>query len=879
MDGPTPLPPPQQQQHTSLSRSTTSNSISRSSSSYIAPLSAQTRSMARIGTQHNLAGHLASQGQGQRAVGGLAGTRRKRETTMMDSLMAVAGSDQAGQGVDHNNHSGARNVVRPSEAMEDQERPRKMAKTSSTAPITSTKQIPFNHPKTQLHAPKQRTGLTPSKLLSTPQKPKPFDFKHFSLPPGSPTVFLPAVPSPDGSDSSEDSIMLKPTPRKVIQERSEFGLGSGSGSGSGMKGIGGNGTNPVRRRLWVDESKMDIEEEDGMTIGALRVGEKDGPEPILDPQQTGVAQPILPESNIPNSSTSASHPHKSSFGPIRHSHTHSSSLSSSGLPRSGSSYALPTKSSLAAAAATAQTIGAKARALKAAGGEGSTAVKKGSAPPRMGSTGSNHALSKMSGSGSSLNLAGKSMMGPPRKSVAPSSLSGGLHRRTSTVGSGISKFDLAGIAEGEKMELKSAQHQPQQGEDVEMASPSKARHGASPMEIQPSQQQVTLPKLPTLSKLDGGIRKPSVLARSTQMQPPSAPSTSSPNIRRPSYPTTLGSGPLAKPTSRVVSNPVINKENLAKSNQHDILDGIATTSSSSSTTTMTMSSNGMRAVSDPFGAGLARSTSIRNGLGDDAAKGLTGLNAAMAKLQMMKAASGASSREVIKTTKTDGSAGGWGFPRASASSADLDSMDIDGQDGGGSISRQDMSLNSSTSSVSAKPFNSVLSRSRNGPPPSSYKAPSSESSAVGDSSLTSSIGPSGARRISGSATLRDLMGASGAGVGNALKGVTAFVDVRTAEGDDSSSIFAEMLKACGAKVCSQQGLSADVIISAVVGQGAVLMLIDWWQILSSPGPRPSVRIYHPCHLQIRRILDSCLVAKTRRRISTTHRWDRMGYQM
>ena len=40
---------------------------------------------------------------------------------------------------------------------------------------------------------------------------------------------------------------------------------------------------------------------------------------------------------------------------------------------------------------------------------------------------------------------------------------------------------------------------------------------------------------------------------------------------------------------------------------------------------------------------------------------------------------------------------------------------------------------------------------------------------------------------------------SEAGTG-CLKGVVAFVDVRTAEGDDAGTVFAEMLKFCGAKV-------------------------------------------------------------------------------
>jgi hypothetical protein len=35
---------------------------------------------------------------------------------------------------------------------------------------------------------------------------------------------------------------------------------------------------------------------------------------------------------------------------------------------------------------------------------------------------------------------------------------------------------------------------------------------------------------------------------------------------------------------------------------------------------------------------------------------------------------------------------------------------------------------------------------------------------------------------------------------NILKGVIAFVDVRTAEGDDTSAVFADMLRACGGRV-------------------------------------------------------------------------------
>lgn len=51
---------------------------------------------------------------------------------------------------------------------------------------------------------------------------------------------------------------------------------------------------------------------------------------------------------------------------------------------------------------------------------------------------------------------------------------------------------------------------------------------------------------------------------------------------------------------------------------------------------------------------------------------------------------------------------------------------------------------------------------------------------------------------------------SDAGTG-CLKGVVAYVDVRTAEGDDAGMVFAEMLRFCGAKVSilSTLGLTED----------------------------------------------------------------------
>ncbi|KAJ9101068.1 hypothetical protein QFC21_003286 [Naganishia friedmannii] len=65
-------------------------------------------------------------------------------------------------------------------------------------------------------------------------------------------------------------------------------------------------------------------------------------------------------------------------------------------------------------------------------------------------------------------------------------------------------------------------------------------------------------------------------------------------------------------------------------------------------------------------------------------------------------------------------------------------------------------------------------------------------------------------------------------------GVTVFVDVRTAEGDDSSAVFVEMLRAGGARVLSKP---TDNCTHVVFKSGKVSTLI-WWR--KQPLPKPHI---------------------------------------
>ncbi|KAI5450559.1 hypothetical protein NCC49_003014 [Naganishia albida] len=104
-------------------------------------------------------------------------------------------------------------------------------------------------------------------------------------------------------------------------------------------------------------------------------------------------------------------------------------------------------------------------------------------------------------------------------------------------------------------------------------------------------------------------------------------------------------------------------------------------------------------------------------------------------------------------------------------------------------------------------------------------------SSLGGQSFTNTPGDIPGRSISSSlkGLTRDAPGTSSQSI---LKGVIAFVDVRTAEGDDTSAVFADILRACGGRVLSKPSESCTHIIFK---SGKVSTLV-WWRKQSAPKP-------------------------------------------
>lgn len=107
-----------------------------------------------------------------------------------------------------------------------------------------------------------------------------------------------------------------------------------------------------------------------------------------------------------------------------------------------------------------------------------------------------------------------------------------------------------------------------------------------------------------------------------------------------------------------------------------------------------------------------------------------------------------------------------------------------------------------------------------------------------------SLGRSGASSLKGTHPI------SSGSNGNILKGVIAFVDVRTAEGDDTSAVFAEMLRSCGARVSEPHwrhvrdaDLSGFQVLTKptescthIIFKSGKISTLIWWR--KQPEPKP-----------------------------------------
>ena len=234
------------------------------------------------------------------------------------------------------------------------------------------------------------------------------------------------------------------------------------------------------------------------------------------------------------------------------------------------------------------------------------------------------------------------------------------------------------------------------------------------------------------------------------------PPAEAPLRRKPSYPSSLGSGPHARPTPRVVSSSM---GQLRAVTQPLAMPKSTTTDEEIERPAFPPKSP--RSVSAPVprvtaGPRLSLSMSQRReGIYGDASKTLNGLNDALSKLKMQLRESASSAHRPRQSLPA---------PRSSYEPVIL-------------VDQHSEPSHHATVRVAAvhRPRQSLA------VPPSSL-----------DISMTSDEGDVADRSLAGL-----LCSTSG---GGCLKGVRAFVDVHTDDGADSSGIFIDMLKSLGARV-------------------------------------------------------------------------------
>ncbi|KAK8845394.1 hypothetical protein IAR55_006107 [Kwoniella newhampshirensis] len=282
--------------------------------------------------------------------------------------------------------------------------------------------------------------------------------------------------------------------------------------------------------------------------------------------------------------------------------------------------------------------------------------------------------------------------------------------------------------------------------------------------------------------------RPSMFTSSSTAAPLPTATSTSPVKRKPSYPSSLGSGPLARPTQRMVSNPVLPPRAISNPTPTDDVE------------TDSPSTVQPRSVSAPVPrARLSLSTSRREGLSNDTSKSLAGLSEALNKLKTKKLESATSSiSEPMRKT-----------PSVTFSAPPPVVVDR-------SLDEKPSNLATSTSSSATAAGGTRLAGHR----PRTSVNP-------GDSYITSD-GDEG-EHVADQSIAALLCSTNG---GRCLKGVVAFVDVRTSEGTDSGKVFTDILKGLGAKVVTRPTESCTHIIYKS-GKQATL---NWFRRQDDPKP-------------------------------------------
>ncbi|WVQ94037.1 hypothetical protein IAU59_001115 [Kwoniella sp. CBS 9459] len=287
--------------------------------------------------------------------------------------------------------------------------------------------------------------------------------------------------------------------------------------------------------------------------------------------------------------------------------------------------------------------------------------------------------------------------------------------------------------------------------------------------------------------------RPALVASSNTIraQAPSA-APPSPVRRKPSYPSSLGSGPLARPIPRMVSNPIFPPRSLSDSSstysadlEHTIVNPQP----------RSVSAPGPR---NPVASELrsSLSSSTREGLSGETSKSLAGLSEALGKLKMKRLDANSSTA-----------------PSRPHSSAATPSINVNGFR---VFEERPSNLTSSTSSTTQDAGPSRISSANHRPRSSFAVHP-------GDLSTSSDEG------VADQSIAAMLCSTTG---GGCLKGVRAFVDVRTSDGEDSGKVFVEILKGLGARVQSRPSERCTHVIYKS-GKSSTLA---WWRKQEDPKP-------------------------------------------
>jgi hypothetical protein len=299
-----------------------------------------------------------------------------------------------------------------------------------------------------------------------------------------------------------------------------------------------------------------------------------------------------------------------------------------------------------------------------------------------------------------------------------------------------------------------------------MAPPSKIPVRTSKSSLPPLSIPATIPSAAGTSKpkpkpsLGIAERRPTRSARTTSGNGPTktlavfdenaalSQTSDAPVRRKPSYPSSLGSGPLAQPRARLVSGPIQPPRSFTAPLS-------ASTSSQMDVDALEPVRPTPRSVSDPVSrprSSLSASTSRREGFTADTSRSLAGLSDALAKLKVK--------RDNTAPTTTRHAMSAPNRPKPAVLAEVVDHTNTN---------------NIANTSLSASTRLTSVHRPR--------------SSIVGaDVSMTDD----------GDRSIAALMSSTGSS--KALRGVVAFVDVRTEDGACSGDVWSEMLRGLGAKV-------------------------------------------------------------------------------